>query len=72
MDNCLKIRNISFNIYAGNDEEAERGRKAIIRFIDVMDQQEAHVSGDKIDEAVKMLFSNPFITSQIIQFFKKQ
>ena len=68
----MEIRNISFNIYAGSDEEAERGRKAIIRFIDIMDQQETHVTGNKIDEAVKLLFSYPFITSQIIQFFKKQ
>ena len=65
------IRNINFNIYANSEEEAERGRKAFVRFIDIMDNQEAHVTGDKLDEAIKLLYSNPFVTSQIIRFFKK-
>lgn len=67
-----EIRNINFNIYANSDEEAEKGRKAIIKFIDIMDQHDAHVTGNKLDEAVRLLYSNSFITSQIIQFFKKQ
>ena len=66
----MEVRNISFNIYASNDEEAERGRKAIIRFINIMGQQGAMVSGDKISEAVSKLSNSPFITSQIINFFK--
>lgn len=65
------IRQISFNIFANSDEEAERGRKAIISFIDIMGQQGARVSGNKIAEAVSKLNSSPFITSQIIGFFKK-
>lgn len=67
-----EIRNISLNIYASSDEEAEKGRKAIIKFIDIMGQHGAMVSGNKLDEAVRLLYSNSFITSQIIQFFKKQ
>ena len=67
----MEVRNISFNIYASSDEEAERGRKAIIRFINIMGQQGAMVSGDKISEAVSKLNSSPFVTSQIINFFKK-
>ena len=65
------IRNISFNIYANSDEEAERGRKAFVKFIDIMDNQNAYVTGDKLSEAVKLLYSNPFIVSQIIKFFKE-
>ena len=65
------IRNISFNIYASSDEEAEKGRKAIIRFINIMGQHGAMVTGEKIFEAVGKLSSNPFITSQIIGFFKR-
>ena len=65
------IKNISFNIYASSDEEAERGRKAIIQFINIVGQQGAKVSGDKIAEAVAKLQSSPFIASQIINFFKK-
>ena len=66
----MEIRNISFNIYASSDEEAERGRKAIIQFINIMGQHGAMVSGYKIAEAVGLLNKNPFITSQIIKFFK--
>lgn len=66
------IRNISFNIFADSDEEAEKGRKAIIHFINIMGQHGAMVNGDKIAEAVSRLNSSPFITSQIINFFKKQ
>lgn len=66
-----EIRNINFNIYADTDEEAEKGRKAICQFIDIMGQQGAMVSGDKIAEAVRRLNESPFITSQIIKFFKQ-
>jgi len=67
----LETRNINFNIYASSDEEAERGRKAIVQFINIMGQQGAMVSGDKIAKAVSKLGESPFITSQIIEFFKK-
>ena len=65
------IRPITFNIYASSDEEAERGRKAIIQFINVMGQHGAMVSGDKLAQAVSKLPENSFILSQIIKFFKK-
>ena len=66
-----EIQSITFNIYARDKEEAERGRKAICQFINIMGQQGAKVSGDKLAEAVGKLNSSPFITSQIINFFKK-
>ena len=66
----MEIRNISFNIYADSEEEAERGRRAIIKFINIMGQHGAKVSGGRIADAVSKLNSNPFITSQIIKFFK--
>lgn len=68
----MEIRPITFNIYADSDEEAERGRKAIIKFINIMGQHGGMVSGDKLAEAVSMLNDNPFITSQIIKFFKRE
>lgn len=67
----MEVRNISFNIYAGSDEEAEKGRKAIIQFINIMGQHGAKVSGNKIAEAVSRLSESPFIASQIIKFFKQ-
>ena len=68
----MEIRKISFNIYADSDEEAERGKKAIVQFINIMGQHGSMVSGDKLAEAVSKLNDNPFITSQIIKFFKRQ
>lgn len=65
------IRNISFNIYAQDDQEAEQGRKAIIQFISIMGRHGAKVSGGKIAEAVSRLEGSPFITSQLIKFFKE-
>jgi len=67
-----EIRQITFNIYASNDMEAERGRQACIQFINIMGMNGARVTGDKLYEAFKKLNSSPFITSQIINFFKKQ
>lgn len=66
----MEIRNISFNIYADSEEEAERGRKAIVQFISIMGQHGARVSGNKIADAVARLNSTPFVASKIIQFFK--
>lgn len=65
------IRTISFNIYADSDTEAEKGRTAIIQFINNMGQHGAEVSGNKIAEAVGRLNGNAFIASQIIKFFKQ-
>lgn len=67
----MDVRNISFNIYASSEEEAEKARKAIIQFINIMGQHGAMVSGNKIAEAVSKLSESPFIASQIINFFKK-
>ena len=65
------IKQISFNIYAGSDEEAEKGRKAIVQFINIMGQHGAMVSGEKIADAVSKLNGSPFVASQIIKFFKQ-
>lgn len=67
----MEIQPITFNIYAKDKEEAERGRKAIVQFINILGQHGARVSGDKLVQAVSMLNSTPFITTQIINFFKK-
>ena len=67
----LKTYNISFQIYAKNEEEAERGRRAIIQFIKIIRENGAAVTGNKLVEAVANLSSTPFIATQIINFFKK-
>lgn len=68
----METRKIAFNIYAKSDEEAERGRKAITQFINIMGQHGAKVSGDKLYEAIGHLGDNSFIMSQIINFFKQE
>ena len=65
------IRQISFNIYASSDDEAERGRKAIITFINTIGQHGAMVTGDKLHEAVSHLPHSPFVFNQIVKFFKR-
>ena len=65
------IKNISFNIYADDDAEAERGRKAICQFINIIGQHGAKVTGNKLAEAVSRMESAPFIATQIINFFKQ-
>ena len=64
------IKQITFNIYADTDEEAEKGRQALIQFINMVGQYGAKVSGNKIAEAVGRLDSNQFIKNQIINFFR--
>ena len=66
-----KIRPITFNIYARDAEEAEKGRRAIVEFINIMGQHRAMVTGEKLADAVKRLHTSPFIASQIINFFKR-
>lgn len=67
MDN---IRKISFNIYADSDEEAEKGRQAIVTFINIVGQHGARVTGNKLGEAIAKMQSFPFIATQVINFFK--
>ena len=67
----MEVRKIAFNIYANSDEEAERGRKAIVQFINIMGQHGAMVSGNKLHDAIGHIGDNSFIMSQIINFFKK-
>lgn len=64
------IRKIAFNIYADTDEEAEKGRQAIVQFINIVGQHGAKVRGNKLAEAVSKMQSTPFIATQIINFFK--
>lgn len=66
----LKTHSITFNIYAETDEEAEKGRKAIIEFINIMGKHGARVSGNKLAEAVQKMDTAPFAVNQIIKFFK--
>jgi hypothetical protein len=66
----IKPHNITLQIYAKSEEEAERGRKAVIQFINIMKENHAAVTGDKIVTAVGKLSSSPFVFNEILRFFK--
>ena len=61
---------ITFNIYAESPEEAEEARQALIGFIGQHAQQGRAVTGRKIAQAVAGWEKNPFVKSQIINYFK--
>ena len=62
---------IQFCIYAKDQVEADNGRKAIIEFINIMRDNNAPVTGNKLREAVGRMSNSPFIVNQIIKFFRQ-
>lgn len=67
-----EIRKISFNIFAKDDDEAQRGEQAIKDFIAMMCNKGVRVTGDKIVEAVSNLNKSPFVMYEITKFFLKK
>lgn len=67
----IKAYNISLQIYAKSEEEAESGRQALIQFIGMMKGKNAAVTGDKLTEAVSKLGGSPFVFNEILKFFKR-
>ena len=61
--------NISFNIYAETEQEAEEARAAIIDFIGQHARQGRAVTGKKIAEAVRNWERNPIVRNSIIKYF---
>jgi len=72
MDVNKGIRNISFNIFARDDDEARRGEQAIKDFIALMCEKGVMVSGDKIAEAFGRLKDSPFVLYEMVKFLSKQ
>lgn len=66
-----QVKKISFNIFASDDDEAQRGEQAIKDFIALMCSKGVKVTGDKIAEAVEKLNGSSFILHEIIKFFSK-
>ena len=70
-NNDIQPMLIQFCIYAKDQTEADKGRKAIIDFINIMRDHEAPVTGNKLMEAVGRMSNSPFIVNQIIKFFRQ-
>jgi len=70
MDNgTLKGFNISFQIYAHNEQEVEAARKAIVAFISQHAMQGRAVTAEKIEQAARNWDRNPIVRNQTIQYF---
>lgn len=66
----LKGFPITFNLYAFDEEEVERCRKALVEFIGLHAVECRAVTAEKVERAVKNWDKNPFVKSQIINYFK--
>lgn len=66
----MKGFQITFNIYAESEQEAEEARMAIIAFIGQHAHQGRAVTGRKIAQAIANWDKNPLVKSQIINYFK--
>lgn len=66
----MKGYKIELQIYAENEQEAEAGRDALVKFIDMMRRYGVAVRGSKLQEAVSHLDGNQFVKSQIVNFFR--
>lgn len=64
-----KIVNISFNIWANNDEEAVELKKAICDFIDWFGHRGKKVSADKLIQAINNWQSNILVKNSIVKHF---
>lgn len=65
-----KIVNISFNVWANNEEEGARLRKSICDFIEWFGQRGIKVSASKLDEAISNWQKNALVKNSIIKHFK--
>lgn len=65
-----KIVNISFNIWASSEAEAEELKKEICAFIDWHGQQGRKVSASKLIAAIRKWQNNPFVKQSIINHFR--
>jgi hypothetical protein len=60
-----KIVNITFNIWANNEEEGRELQRELGAFIDLMGQQGRKVTAAKLTEALRKYKNNYFV----LQFF---
>ena len=65
-----KVVNISFNVWANNEDEALVLRNAICKFIDYQGSQGRKVSASKLTEAINNWQRNVFIKNQVNNYFK--
>ena len=62
------VRNISFNIYADSDEEAQALKGAIVEFINWFGKRGVKVKANAVAKAINGWESNALIRNQIIKY----
>lgn len=65
-----KIVNISFNVWANDDKEAEALKKAFCDFIDWFGQRGIKVTASKLTNAVNNWQNNILVKNSVINYFK--
>ena len=66
----LKGFPITFNVYAFDEAEVERCRKAIVEFIGLHATECRAVTADKVAQAIRNWDKNPFVKNQVINYFR--
>ena len=64
-----KIVNISFNVWANNEEEGARLKQAVCDFIDWFGQKGIKVTASKLTEAIDKWQANALVRNRIINHF---
>lgn len=64
-----KIVNISFNVWANNEEEGARLKQAICDFIDWFGQKGIKVTASKLTNAIDNWQVNPLVRNRVINHF---
>lgn len=65
-----KVVNISFNVWANNEEEGVRLKQAICDFIDWFGQKGIKVTASKLTNAIDNWQTNALVKERIINHFK--
>ena len=66
----MNVYPITVNIFAANEQEAQKAQKALGQFVNDMCQLGIHVTGNKIATAVPRWNQNSFVKAKIIEHFK--
>ena len=64
-----KVVNISFNVWANDEDEARELKKALCDFIDWFGQRGIKVSASKLTEAINNWQNNFIVKNSIIKHF---
>ena len=68
----MKVFPITIHIYAEDEQEAERARRALGAFVDDLGQMGLMVTGDRLATAVPKWKDNAIVRNRIISHFRKR